>query len=134
VLIIAISFVFGFRNINKEYEGVILTKDFNIKEKVNIHFSGVKDLNYLSHMISGKIIIEEKSYKFILNKDKIINKYEGSIIDTSSELEHSIIAQVYLSNDYKELYFYFKDSDTFIIAPIDNVQKAKEFFNNRGNK
>lgn len=124
----------NFKNIEKDYEAIILGKGFTEKEKLTIHFSGKKDLNFFSSMISGKITIKDKTYTIILDEDKVIDKYEGGIIDPSPELKHSIIAEIYFSKNFKEIYCYFKEDGTFIVAPTNNIEEMKSFFHDRGIK
>lgn len=130
--------VFGifnsFRNIDKDYDAVLLAKGFNEKEKVSVHFSGVRDFNIVTSFVSGEITIKDKTYKVILDEDDIINKYEGVIIDTSSKSGHWNIAEIYLSKNLKELYCYFKEEGSFIVAPVSDIEDAKGFFYDRGIK
>lgn len=127
---------YSFSNIHKDYNAVLLAKGFSEVEKISVQFSGVRKFHIFSKFISGKITIKDKTYKVILDEDDIINKYEGVIIDTSSNLEseHGIIAEIYLSKNLNELYCYFKEDGSFIVAPVNDIEDAKSFFYDRGIK
>jgi hypothetical protein len=136
ILVVVFGIFNSFRNIDKDYDAVLLAKGFSEMEKISVHFSGVRDFNIVSSFVSGKITIKDKTYKVILDEDDIINKYEGITIDTSSNLEseHEIIGEIYLSKNLKELYCYFKEDGSFIVAPVNDVEDAKSFFYDRGIK